>query len=273
MRPKGLLQIESNLKCRIMNYVKLITEAYFEVNTSARYDFEIKKELFQQILTRKLSVLEKKRHITEKEFLTQCGLALNKVRNHVIETLEFRENPRYDYLEGGINRKNNIFVEIEDIGGKANRELSEDELNELDKLFGFIAMLYHKANQSQQPETEPETPQQLDKSKPFCFTNNFDHVQKEKVYNYFKTELVDKNFLSLDDLHKYLIIAFQDKTPLAERFIFSGNISIGIIRNIFYRYYTEIAQDKHGLKGKYCQLLGEYFNGFDTAKIKRNFNK
>jgi archaellum component FlaC len=145
-----------------MEYVKLITEAYFEVNASTRYDFELKKELFQQILTRKHSVLEQKKHITEKEFLTQCGLALNKVRKHLIETLEFRENPRYDYLGGGINRKDNIFVEIEDIGGKADRELSEDELNELEKLFGFIAMLYHKAKQSQQPETEPEAPQQTE---------------------------------------------------------------------------------------------------------------
>lgn len=110
-------------------------------------------------------------------------------------------------------------------------------------------------------------------SKPFSFQNNFDHVQNDRVYNYFKTELVDKNYLSLEDLHKYLIKAFQEKTLIAERFLLNGNTSIGIIRNIFYRYYSEIAKDKHGVKDKYCQLLGEYFSGFDTAKIKRNFNK
>ena len=146
-----------------MNYVKLITEAYFKVNTSARYDFELRKELFQQILVRKHSVLEQKKHITKKEFLTQCGLALNKVRNHVIETLEFREHPRNSYIK---NIKDNIFVEIADIGGKSNRELSEDELNELDKMFGFIAMLYHKTNQLKQTETEPKAPQQSEKTEP-----------------------------------------------------------------------------------------------------------
>ncbi len=137
-----------------MNYVKLITEAYFEVNNVATFDFELKKELFQQALTRKKIVLEQKKNITEKEFLTQCGLALNAVRNHIVETLEFREHPRNSYIQ---NIKDNIFVEIVDVGGKSNRELSEDEFNELDKMFGFIAMLYHKTKQPQQPETEPET--------------------------------------------------------------------------------------------------------------------
>ncbi|GIQ57714.1 hypothetical protein Flavo103_08500 [Flavobacterium collinsii] len=107
----------------------------------------------------------------------------------------------------------------------------------------------------------------------FEFRNNFDHVQSKTVFNYFKAELVDKNYLSLEDLHKYLIIAFQNKIVPNERFVLKGNFTIGIIRNIFYKYYTEIAQDKFGKKNEYCQLLGEYFNGFDTAKIKRNFNK
>ncbi|MEZ7504756.1 hypothetical protein [Flavobacterium sp. Arc2] len=107
----------------------------------------------------------------------------------------------------------------------------------------------------------------------FSYDNNFDHVPKEKVYNYFKTELVDKNHLSLDHLHEYLIMAFQEKKPPNEKLKLRGSLGIGIIKNIFYRYYDEIAQDKHGLKYNYCQLLGEYFNGFDTDKLSRNFDK
>lgn len=107
----------------------------------------------------------------------------------------------------------------------------------------------------------------------FEFENNFDHVQAKIVFNYFKAELVDKNYLPLEDLHKYLIMAFQNKIFPNEKFLLKGNVTIGIIRNIFYRYYTEIAQDKFGKKNEYCQLLGEYFNGFDTAKIAKNFNK
>jgi hypothetical protein len=107
----------------------------------------------------------------------------------------------------------------------------------------------------------------------FEFKNNFDHVKSKIVYNYFKAELVDKNYLSLEDLHKYLIMAFQNEIVPNERFVLKGKFNIGIIRSIFYKYYSEIAQDKFGKKDEYCQLLGEYFNGFDTAKIKGNFNK
>jgi hypothetical protein len=98
-------------------------------------------------------------------------------------------------------------------------------------------------------------------------------VPSKIVFNYFKTELVDKNYLSLDDLHKYLFVAFDNKTIPVEKFLLKGKFTIGKIRNIFYRYYTEIAQDKHGLKLEYCRLLGEYFNGFDTDKTMNNFNK
>lgn len=109
----------------------------------------------------------------------------------------------------------------------------------------------------------------------FEFKNNFDHVPPKKVCDYFKRELVDTGYLSLEDLETYLIVAFQDKTVPAERFTITYNKSPTPtkIKKIFYKYYEEIAQDKHGKMKYYCGLLGEYFNGFNTDKISRNFNK
>jgi hypothetical protein len=122
-------------------------------------------------------------------------------------------------------------------------------------------------------QVEPKIIEQNYFSKPCFEINKFDHVNKDKVLGYFKAELVDKNYLSLETLHKYLIVAFQEKTTVAEKITLQGKFTQGNIRNIFYRYYDEIAQDKHGLKRDYCKLLGEYFVGFDTEKIIRNFNK
>jgi hypothetical protein len=105
----------------------------------------------------------------------------------------------------------------------------------------------------------------------FEFENKFDHVPPKRVYDYFKKELVDTSYLSLEDLQKYLIMAFQDETFPTEKFEIKGKHTTSIIRTIFVKYYNEIAQDKHGLKLRYCKLLGEFFLGFDTIKLQNNF--
>jgi hypothetical protein len=115
--------------------------------------------------------------------------------------------------------------------------------------------------------------QQIVESGSFSFKNNFDHVASEKVFQYFKTNLVDKNYLTLEDLRKYLIIAFQDKIVSDKKFVLNGSFKYGEVRAIFYKYFNDIAKDKHGLKIEYCKLLGEYFEGFNTIKISNNFNK
>jgi len=114
--------------------------------------------------------------------------------------------------------------------------------------------------------------QQTLESGSFSFKNNFDHVPSEKVLLYFKTNLVDKNYLTLADLQSYLILAFQNKTFPNEKFVII-NFKVAEIRAIFYKYFNDIAQDKHGKKMEYCKLLGEYFEGFNTKKISDNFNK
>ena len=105
----------------------------------------------------------------------------------------------------------------------------------------------------------------------FQFENNFDKVDPNKIYNYFKNNLVETGYLSLDDLEKYILLAFQGnlKQPI-EKFSFK-NLHIEKVRTIFYKYFVEIANKPHGKKRNYAQLLGDYFKGFTTEKVENNF--
>lgn len=139
----------------------------------------------------------------------------------------------------------------------------------------YNRMVHIKAN----PKPKPQQPEALDltssketTSKPFA-KNNFDHVPVKRVLDYFKKELVDTNYLSLVDLQKYLIIAFQDKTAPVEKFTFAKKIKVKVARDIFYRYYTVIAKAGNDNKMIYAKLLGNHFTGFTAKKVFDNFAK
>lgn len=122
--------------------------------------------------------------------------------------------------------------------------------------------------------TEPQAQSEIDKealppSKSFAFLNNFDKVEPNKVYKHF-FKLVEKGYLSNEDLEKYLLLAFQNKTLPKEKFSFS-NLHIEKVRTIFYTYFCEIANKPHGKKTEYAELLGNYFNSFTTKKVDNNF--
>lgn len=105
--------------------------------------------------------------------------------------------------------------------------------------------------------------------------NVFDHVDISKVYNYFNKELVKTNYLTEMQLKQYLKAAFEQEKPPKDRFTFKNDPQISIIRNIFYRYYTEIAARgrKKGYRKECASLLGNYFIGYNTKKVFDNFNK
>jgi hypothetical protein len=74
----------------------------------------------------------------------------------------------------------------------------------------------------------------------FHFKNEFDNVNYLEVHNYFKSELVDKNYLSLETLEKYLLLSFEKKEIPQEKFIFKKNKTLKNIRIIFYNYYRGV---------------------------------
>ena len=132
-------------------------------------------------------------------------------------------------------------------------------------------------NEINQIEALKNPPQQIGNVKTdevFEFENNFDSVKNTKVYEYFKTKLVDKKYLTIDNLHNYLKVAFENpKQPPLTKFSFEKKYFIKDIRKIFYDYFTSINTEKYSTQDKYIKLLTDYFEGFDFEKIKNNFNK
>lgn len=126
------------------------------------------------------------------------------------------------------------------------------------------------------PSTVPAPENDLNKTienVEFLFNNEFDNVNNVNVYNYFKKELVDKNYLSLEDLQGYLTLAFEKKELPKAKFIFKQNRTLKVIRVIFYNYFKNIAYKPNGKQPEYVKLLTDYFQGFEYEKVKNNFNK
>lgn len=104
------------------------------------------------------------------------------------------------------------------------------------------------------------------------FKNNFDRVPESEVYQYFKTNLVDKKMLTEAELVKYLKAAFEQNQKPKKRFSINMR-SQAQIRKIFYKYYKLTAGHPHGRAKDYAALLGDYFVGFTTKNVLSNFSK
>lgn len=99
--------------------------------------------------------------------------------------------------------------------------------------------------------------------------NNFDTLPIKDVYDYFKTNLVDKKRLSEDDLIKYLKQAFDEQKPPKKKIELKYNTKQEITR-VFYNYYK--IEKTYGQQQKYVDLLKLYFIGFERLTTT-NFNK
>lgn len=103
--------------------------------------------------------------------------------------------------------------------------------------------------------------------------NNVDHRLIEDVYDFFKKELVKTGYLTDKELLEYLKLSFylQEPPKANKRFILKNQPKKGVITNIFYRYYTDLNASTH--REKCIDLLGKYFAGYDSKKVRDNFNK
>ena len=116
----------------------------------------------------------------------------------------------------------------------------------------------------EQPETktEQETP---------TFTNNFDKVKPTELYNHFKAGLVEKGYLTEEELKQYLKAAFVLKTIPERLFKLKHTPTKQKIYTVFYVYYKDVSDKKHERQREYAALLGEYFEGYDTKIIQTNW--
>ena len=78
---------------------------------------------------------------------------------------------------------------------------------------------------------------EIDQKTP-TFINNFDRVEPYVVYNYFKKELVDKKFLTEQELNEYLKYAFEIKEVPIIRFRIKNARTKSVIVAVFYYYFN-----------------------------------
>jgi hypothetical protein len=105
------------------------------------------------------------------------------------------------------------------------------------------------------------------------FTNNFDNIKPDEIFMHFKQGLVDKGYLTENELSEYLRAAFELKAIPETLFKLKHTPTKQKIYTIFYNYYKDIAQKKHNRQTEYAALLGDYFEGYKTAIIQTNWAK
>ncbi|HRP55238.1 hypothetical protein [Agriterribacter sp.] len=116
--------------------------------------------------------------------------------------------------------------------------------------------------QQTETKTEQETP---------TFANNFDNITPIEIYKHFEVGLVEKGYLTKQELNEYLKAAFELKTKPETLFKLKHTPTKQKIYTVFYVYYKDIAQKKHQKQKEYAALLGDYFEGYKTEIIQTNW--
>lgn len=103
--------------------------------------------------------------------------------------------------------------------------------------------------------------------------NNFDHVKIEEVYNHFYKGLVEKKYLTEDELLAYLKAAFEQMTVPSIRFRLRNTPTKFKVMRVFNEYYKLLVGKPHGRQREYAALLGDYFEGYTTDSVRLNFSR
>ena len=105
------------------------------------------------------------------------------------------------------------------------------------------------------------------------FTNNFDNITTVEIFEHFNAGLVEKQYLTEQELNDYLKAAFELKTIPETLFTIKDAPTKAAIEAVFYRYYKNVAGKVHGKQKQYAALLGNYFEGYKTTTVSTNFSK
>lgn len=105
------------------------------------------------------------------------------------------------------------------------------------------------------------------------FKNNFDTIKPTDVYEHFRAGLVQKGYLTEQELNEYLKAAFELKTIPETLFKIKDAPKKTAIEAVFYKYYKNVAGKIHGKQNQYASLLGNYFEGYKTTTVSSNFSK
>ena len=181
-----------------------------------------------------------------------------------LEALEYKEQ----FIVQEIDRTDSAIKDLEK--HLQNPDLrSDDNISYLQggyKYLEFLKKEYQKYLPPQQTETktEQETP---------TFTNNFDKIKPTEIFKHFKAGLVEKGYLTEQELNEYLKAAFELKTIPETLFKIKDAPNKAAIEAVFYTYYKNVAGKIHGTQNQYAALLGDYFEGYKTTTVSSNFSK
>ncbi len=135
-------------------------------------------------------------------------------------------------------------------------------IKRLPEVVKFLEDIKALPPQQNETETEQETP---------TFTNNFDNIKPTEIYNHFKAGLVEKGYLTEQELNEYLKAAFELQTKPEILFKLKHTPTKQKIYTVFYIYYKDISQKKHERQKEYAALLGDFFEGYKTEIIQTNW--
>jgi hypothetical protein len=224
-------------------------------------------------------------HFEFNEAFTKLFIETRKPENYTYNNCkligkywELTEQIRVDYDKSDFENpeayENEMFCkdceEIMDLNWERIEEFTAfstpDEILESERKFSITDILKATALQPQQTEmmTKQETP---------TFINNFDKIAPVEIYKHFKAGLVDKKYLTLEELNEYLKAAFELKTKPETLFKIKDAPKKVTIEAVFYKYYKNVAGKIHGKQNQYAALLGDYFEGYNTTTVSSNFSK
>lgn len=132
----------------------------------------------------------------------------------------------------------------------------------------FLQKRLHHLSPSKPKEGENKT-----KQGEANFKNNFDGISPTAIYEHFKAGLVEKGYLTDQELNEYFQAAFELKTIPKTLFKIKNAPKKAVIEAVFYNYYRNVAGKTHGKQPQYAALLGDYFEGYKTKTISSNFSK
>ena len=217
----------------------------------------------------------KERHYSQSEIEDNLR-QVNDLFKDRVKALYARENRKYlDYAEKDKDLSKEVQYnyprpEIESIslsyfeypsGGK---DSFPNKRKYLLKDFEDVEVALDFVFSTQQAETETEQG-----TSPF--TNNFDNIKPTEIYRHFKAGLVEKGYLTEQELNDYLKAAFELKTIPETLFRLKHTPTKQKIYTVFYVYYKDISQKKHERQKEYAALLGDYFEGYQTRIIQTNW--
>jgi hypothetical protein len=161
-----------------------------------------------------------------------------------------------------------LFIESHIEKAKRNQSyLPKYKINNIQKDYFFKLERWIKVVKAldiHQTETEQGTPN---------FTNNFDKITSSEIYKHFKAGLVQKQYLTEQELNEYLKAAFELKKIPETLFKIKDAPNKAAIEAVFYKYYKNVAGKIHGKQNQYAALLGDYFEGYKTSTVSSNFSK